>query len=243
MDQYVGWFFDPARLVGVDAIPTRLYEHIAISGAAVLIALLIGLPLGLWIGHTGRGAGLAINVANIGRAIPSYALMGMILPLSLGFSPEYGLWHIPILVAMVALAIPPVLVNTYAGLREVDRELIEGARGMGLTERQILTSVEMPLAIPVIVGGIRTASLQVIATATIGAIFGGPGLGRYIFDGLLNQDAARTAGGAVLVAALAVGVDLILSQVQRILTPRALRTTVRREPPEVSPVPVVSGAS
>jgi osmoprotectant transport system permease protein len=243
MDQYVGWFFDPARLAGPDAIPARLYEHIAISGAAVLIALLIGLPLGLWIGHTGRGAGLAINVANIGRAIPSYALMGMILPLSLGFSPEYGLWHIPIIVAMVALAIPPILVNTYAGLREVDRELIEGARGMGLTERQILTTVEMPLAIPVIVGGIRTASLQVIATATIGAIFGGPGLGRYIFDGLLNQDAARTAGGAVLVAALAVGVDLILSQVQRFLTPRALRTTVRREPPEVSPVPVASGAS
>ena len=238
MGQYIGWFFDPARLQGQDAIPARLSEHLVISGAAVAIALAIGLPIGLWIGHTGRGAGFAINVANIGRAIPSYALMGMILPLSLAFSPEYGLWQIPIIVAMVALAIPPILVNTYAGLREVDRELIEGARGMGLTERQILIDVEVPLAIPVIVGGIRTASLQVIATATIGAIFGGPGLGRYIFDGLLNQDPARTAGGAVLVAALAVAVDLILGQLQRLLTPRALRSAVRREPPEVSPTVV-----
>jgi osmoprotectant transport system permease protein len=235
MDQYIGWFLDPARLSGPDAIPTRLLEHVEISAAAVLAALLIGLPIGLWIGHTGRAAGAAINVANIGRAIPSYALMGMILPLSLSFSPEYGLWHIPILVAMTALAIPPILVNTYAGLREVDRDLVEGARGMGLTERQILLQVEVPLAIPVIVGGIRTASLQVIATATIGAIFGGPGLGRYIFDGLLNQDAPRTAGGAILVAALAVAVDLILGLGQRQLTPRALRSTTRREPPEVSP--------
>ncbi len=238
MQPYIDWFLDPARFTGVDAIQSRLYEHVLISGAAVIAALLIGLPLGLWIGHTGRGAGLAINIANIGRAIPSYALMGMILPLSLAFSPEYGLWHIPILLSMTALAVPPILVNTYAGLREVDRELLEGARGMGLTERQILLGVEIPLAIPVIVGGIRTASLQVIATATIGAIFGGPGLGRYIFDGLLNNDYPRAAGGAVLVAVLAVGVDLVLAQVQRFLTPRALRTTARREPPEVSPAPV-----
>jgi osmoprotectant transport system permease protein len=234
MPNVIGWFTDPANWTGADAVQARLFEHLEISLVSVLAALLIGLPIGLFIGHTGRGVTAAITVSNIGRAIPSYALMGMILPLSLAVTPDYGLWHIPLFVAMTALAIPPILVNAYAGLRSVDRDLIEAARGMGLRERQILAGVELPLAIPIIVGGIRTASLQVIATATIGAIFGGPGLGRYIIDGIANQDPARTASGAILVAALAITVDLGLSQVQRLITPRALRSaSIGREPPEV----------
>lgn len=229
MPDVVGWFLDPAHWAGADGIPQRVLEHLGISGASVLVAMAIGLPIGLWIGHTGRGAAAAINVANIGRAIPSYALMGMILPISLGISPDYGLWAIPLFVAMTALAIPPILVNAYAGVRDVDRELIEAARGMGLREGQILAGVEIPLAIPVILGGIRTASLQVIATVTIGAFFGGPALGDYIYYGLLNQDPARLTAGAILVAVLAVGVDLVLAGAQRLLTPRPLRRTA--EPP------------
>jgi len=243
MPTFLSWLIDPANWSGPEGIPTRLFEHLEISGSAVLVALIIGLPIGFWIGHTGRGATAAINVANIGRAIPSYALLGMILPISLGISPDYGLSVIPTFIAMTALATPPILVGAYAGLREVDRELIEAARGMGFREGQILTRVEIPLAAPVIVGGIRTASLQVIATATIGAILSGGGLGRYIFDGLANQDYDPVVAGALLVAALAIGVDIILAGVQRLMTPQPLRARARMpEPPEVPGEPPPTGA-
>ena len=243
MPGFVQWLVDPINWSGSDGIPTRLLEHLEISGSAVLVALLIGLPIGLAIGHTGRGATIAINIANIGRAIPSYALLGMILPVSLSINPELGLYVIPTFLAMTALAIPPILVGAYAGLREVDRDLIEAARGMGLRERQILLGIEVPLAAGVIVGGIRTASLQVIATATIGSILSGGGLGRYIFDGLLNQDYDRVVAGAVLVAALAVVVDILLAGVQRAITPRPLRTGARTpEPPDVPGEPPPTGA-
>ncbi len=242
MPDFLSWLLVPAHWAGPDGVPARTAEHLAISGSAVLVALVIGLPIGLYIGHTGRGATAAINIANIGRAIPSYALMGMILPISLAITPDYGLSIVPIFLSMTALAIPPILVNAYAGLREVDRDLIEAARGMGLRERQILAGIEIPLSLPVIVGGIRTATLQVIATATIGAILAGGGLGRYIFDGLLNEDYPRVVAGAVLVAVLAVGVDLLLAGVQWALTPRALRTSTRMPgPPEVPGEPPVRG--
>jgi osmoprotectant transport system permease protein len=143
----------------------------------------------------------------------------------LGYPAPFGLTFLPIFIAMTFLAIPPLLVSTYAGLRSVDRELLEAGRGMGLTERQILGRIEIPIASSIIVGGFRTATLQVIATATIGANRGGGGHGRYIFDGLNQGLAGRTSiyAGAIMVSALAIGVDLILAWVQRRLTPRALR--------------------
>ncbi len=183
MNEAIAWFTDPANWQGETGIPFRLLEHLAISGVSILVATLIALPIGLWIGHTGRGATVAINVANIGRAVPSYAVIVIILPFSLQLFPEYGLDLIPTFVAMVLLAIPPILVNAYAGLREVDRDLVESARGMGMRERQILSRVEVPLASPVMMGGFRTAVLNVIATATIGAVVGFGGLGRFILDG------------------------------------------------------------
>jgi osmoprotectant transport system permease protein len=236
MDKIAAFFTDQSQWTGETGIPNRLFEHLYISGSAILLALIIAIPLGLYIGHTNRGSSLAINLANIGRAIPSYAMMVIPLPLTLtlapilGYSPSFGLVFLPIFIAMTFLAIPPLLVSTYAGLRSVDRDLIEAGRGMGLSERQILARVEIPLASSIIVGGLRTATLQVIATATIGAILGGGGLGRFIFDGLLQGEAGYPFiyGGAILVAGLAIGVDLILAGVQRRLTPRALRTTRRR---------------
>jgi osmoprotectant transport system permease protein len=231
MDGVIAFFLDPANWQGDSGIPNRLLEHLVISGAGIIAATLIALPIGLYVGHTGRGAGLAINLANIGRAVPSYAMMVIPLPFTLllapviGYSPDFGLKFLPIFLAMTFLAIPPLLVSTYAGLRSVDRELIEAGRGMGLRERQILTGIELPLASSIVVGGFRTATLQVIATATIGAILAGGGLGRFIFDGL-NQGLAgypSIYAGAILVSALAIGVDLLLSIVQRRLTPRALR--------------------
>jgi len=223
MNEAIAWFGDPATWTGQTGIPWRLVEHLLISTVSVIAATLIALPIGLWIGHTGRYANVAINLANIGRAVPSYAVIVIILPISLALVPSLGLNVIPTFLAMVLLAIPPILVNAYAGLREVDRDLVEAARGMGLREREILTGVEVPLAAPVIVGGFRTAVLNVIATATIGAVLGFGGLGRFILDGRLKgtTGTGELIGGAILVAVLAVGVDLLLAVLQRRLARRA----------------------
>ena len=236
MGDIIGWFLDPAHLSGSGSIQQRLLEHILLCGASILVATVVGLPIGLYIGHTRRFANLAINIANIGRALPSYALVVMILPISLTISPEYGLDPIPTFVAMVLLAIPPILVGAYAGLRSVDADLIEAGRGMGLREGQILRRLELPLASPVIVGGFRTATLQVIATATIGAIVSGGGLGRFIVDGIHNQDYTTVVGGVILVASLAIGIDLVLALVQRRITPRGLQIERARrgQPPDVA---------
>lgn len=235
MGDIVGWFTDPAHWTGTEGIPQRLTEHVVLSAAAILTATLIGLPIGLYIGHTRRFVGLAINITNIGRALPSYALVVMILPLSLTLSPEYGLDPIPTFVSMTLLAVPAILIGAYAGLRSVDADLVEAGRGMGLRERQILTKLEIPIASSVIVGGFRTATLQVIATATIGAIVSGGGLGRYIVDGIHNQDYTKVLAGVILVASLAIGVDLLLALVQRRVTPRGLQSAraSREQPPEV----------
>jgi osmoprotectant transport system permease protein len=244
MTDVLAWFTNPATWAGETGIPIRLVEHIAISAVSILAATLIALPIGLWIGHTGRGATLAINLANIGRAVPSYAVIVIILPISLAFSSEYGLDLIPTFLAMVLLAIPPILVNTYAGLRQVDRDLVEAARGMGLREREILTGVEVPLAAPVITGGFRTAVLNVIATATIGAVVGFGGLGRYIIDGRAKGivGVGELIGGAILVTVLAVGVDLVLAWLQRVLARRAdPQLTDSRSLRELSEVPLPSG--
>jgi osmoprotectant transport system permease protein len=251
MGDVVDFFLNPATWTGTTGIPNRILEHLIISGLSILLATLIAVPLGLYIGHTNRGAGLAINLANIGRAIPSYAMMVIPLPFTLalapvlGYSPTFGLDFLPIFLAMTFLAIPPLLVSTYAGLRSVDRDLIEAGRGMGLREGQILGRIEIPIASSIIVGGFRTATLQVIATATIGAILSGGGLGRFIFDGL-NQGLAGRASifaGAILVAGLAIGVDLLLSWVQRRLTPRALRGMATRSRAPGRPVaPLASGS-
>jgi osmoprotectant transport system permease protein len=231
VEQLLSFLGDAANWQNETGIPNRLVEHIAISLLAVLTASLIALPLGFYIGHTGRLQLLGINIANIGRAIPSYAVMVMLLPVMLGlapvlgYDPRLGLRFLPIFLAMVLLAIPPILVAAYAGLQAVDRDLTESSRGMGLTEVQILTGVELPLALPVLIGGFRVALLQVIATATIGAFLAGGGLGRYIIDGIARRDDGMLYAGVVLVAVLAIGTDVGLSWLQRRLTPVGVRMT------------------
>lgn len=221
MDLLLGgfrWILDQAHWAGQDGIAARLLEHVSISAASVLVAILVALPIGLWIGHTGRLAFVAVNVANVGRAIPSYAVMAMIWPVSLQISPEYGLALIPTFTAMTLLAIPPILVNAWTGIREVDRDVVEAGRGMGLREREVLGRVEVPLAMPVILGGIRTAAVQVVATTTLGAVFGLGGLGRYLVDGIARREFDRLFAGVLLVAILAVLTELALGLVQRRLT-------------------------
>jgi osmoprotectant transport system permease protein len=219
----IQWLLDPANWSGPNGIPLRLAEQVGISALALLIAGAIALPIGVWIGHTGRGANLAVNLANIGRAIPSVAAIGIVLPITQAIDPQLGFRVYPTLIAMIILAIPPILVNAYAGVSGVDRELVEAARGMGFRERQILGRVEIPIALPVIGGGLRSAAVQVIATATLGALFGFGGLGVYLVDGVAQRDDGQLYGGVVLVAALALSAEGAFALVQRAFTSPGLR--------------------
>ena len=219
----IDWLLDPAHWSGPDGIPLRLGEQVGISAISLLIAAAIALPVGVWIGHTGRAATLAVNIANIGRAIPSLAAIGIIAPITQAFDPELGFKVYPTLFAMIILAIPPILVNTYAGVSGVDRELVEAARGVGFRERQILLRIEVPIALPVIAAGLRSATVQVIATATLGALFGFGGLGRYLVDGVAQNDNGQLFGGVFLVAALALLAEGGFALLQRALTSPGLR--------------------
>ena len=220
----VTWLADPANWSGSSGIPTRLLEHVEISALTLLIALVLALPLGLWIGHTDRGARLAVAAANFGRAVPTLAVMGIVAPFTTLIDPGLGFIVYPTVVAMVLLAVPPIMVNAYAGIHDVDRDLVEAARGIGYRERQILLGVELPIALPVVSGGIRSASVQVIATATLGALFGFGGLGRFLVDGIAQQDTGQTWGGVVLVALLVLTSEGLFALLQRRLISRGLRT-------------------
>jgi osmoprotectant transport system permease protein len=211
----VAWLSDPAHWQGSNGIPARLLEHLALSGVSLVLATLVALPLGLWIGHTGRYSWLVVTSANAWRALPSFAVIGLLVPFTTLLDPSLGFTLYPTLVAMVVLAGPPILVNAYQGIADVDDDLVEAARAMGMKERQILRGVEIPIALPVLATGIRSAAVQVIATATLGSAFGFGGLGRFIVLGDANQDNGELFGGVVLVAALALttlGLFLVLER-------------------------------
>jgi osmoprotectant transport system permease protein len=210
------WFVDPAHYQGSDAIQTRVLEHLAVSGLAVLVGVLVALPIGLYLGHTGRFGFFAVNVANIGRAIPSLAAIALAIPIAgtlLGVQNGLGFW--PTFFALIPLAVPPVLTNAYVALRNVDRDVIEAARGMGMSEGGILVRVEVPLALSLILAGIRTAAVNVVATATLGALVAFGGLGRYIVDGLALQEYDRLLAGALLVALVAIAVEVAFGRFER----------------------------
>lgn len=222
----LAWLTDPMHWAGPNGIPARLLEHAGWSVVALLIAIAIALPIGLWIGHTRRLTWLAINAANVWRALPSLAVIAIVLPITAAIDPQAGFKVYPTVVAMIVLAVPPILVNAQAGVTEVERDMVEAGRGQGMSEWQILARVELPLAVPVIVAGIRSAAIQVVATATLGALLGGPGLGRYLVEGFatfsLGGD-AQVVAGAVLVAGLVVAVEAAFAVTQYLLTPRGLR--------------------
>jgi osmoprotectant transport system permease protein len=194
----------------------RLLEHLEISAFSLVIALVIALPLALWLAHTGRGSFLAINASNVGRALPSLALIVIGLPWG-GLRPQ------TVIFALVLLGIPPIITNAYVGVREVDPDVVEAARGMGMRAFQVLRNVELPLAAPVIMAGIRTASVQIIATATLGALVATGGLGTFITQGLPVGDTASILTGALLVAVLAVAADAGFGALERAVTPTGVR--------------------
>jgi osmoprotectant transport system permease protein len=210
------WILQSAQWSGVDGIPTRLGQHLYYSGIALLLAVVIAVPLGMLIGHTNRGGFLVVNSANAARALPTVGVLLLVVTLA-------GIGFLPVLVPLVALAIPPILVNTYEGIRQVEPELVDASRCMGLRERQVLTSVEVPVALPLILLGVRTAAIQIVSTATIAAYVGLGGLGRYIFDGLARQEFQMVIGGAALVVALALLTELAFVGAHKLLVSAGVR--------------------
>jgi osmoprotectant transport system permease protein len=222
--QAFAWIFDPInyRTTALrTGIPDALAQHLILTGLSLAVSIVIAVPLGLYIGHTGRGRRVAIIASNVARAFPSLGLIAIFLllfPLFLGL--PYG--YAPDIVAFVLLGIPPLLAGVYAGIESVDRQTIDAARAIGMTEWQVLTQVEIPLGIQLLLGGLRSATLQILATVTIASLYGQISLGTYIASGLAQHDYVQMMAGAILVAALALIVDGLLALVQRFVVPRGV---------------------
>jgi osmoprotectant transport system permease protein len=217
--QAIEWLNDPLNWTNPGGIEERLVEHLRISAAAVLLGCLIAWPLGVWLGHVGRGGGLVVLVSNVTLAIPTLALLTLISLSAIGFGEP------AIILALTVFAIPPLLANAYTGLREVDPEVRDAARGMGLSGWQMLWRVELPLAVPYLAAGFRTAAVQVVATASLAALVAGGGLGQIISEGFgltLAVGGGQVIAGGILVAALALLVEGTFAMVERMVTPRAL---------------------
>lgn len=209
---------DPAHWdpINPGSIPNLIVSHLGYTALALLLGAIIALPVGLYIGHTGRGSFIAINAGNAGRSLPTLGLLMLMVTL-------LGLGLLPVLIALTVLVIPPILTSAYAGMRNLDHRVVDAARGMGMRPWQVLTRVELPMALPVMLSGFRNAALQVVATATVAAAVGLGGLGRLLIDGLAVNDYSRVLAGAIVVAALAVLVDLFLALIQRLIVSPGLK--------------------
>ena len=223
------WLTDGAHWTGQDGVLVRLGEHLQYSFIAVAIAALIAVPLGLVVGHTGRGRFLAVNLTGGLRAIPSLGLL-LLAYMWLGDKLSGDAAFLgPTYVVLVVLAAPPLLAGAYAGVEQVDPAARDAARGMGMTGTELLFKVELPCALPLILSGLRSAVLQVVATATLAAVVGLGGLGRFLLDGIATQDYGQTAGGALVVAVLALSLDLLLAALQRVVVSPGLTGKTARK--------------
>lgn len=215
--QAIQWILDPAHWGAVNfqaGIAEELGDHLWLSFLAVVFTALVALPIGLYIGHTGRGRGFAIVVANVVRAVPTLGLLSVLLLVSLTIPPAVFVF--------VLLGVPPLLAGAYAGLESVDRQTIDASRAMGMTEWQILRRVELPLAAPLILGGLRGATLQIVASVTLVSNFGVNSLGDFILGGLAANDYVQMTAGAILVTVLSLLIDGVLAVLQRVAAPRGV---------------------
>ena len=213
---------DPFNWTGPRGILFLAGQHLQIAGLAMLIGLVVALPPAVWLGHTRRGGGFLLGLSNISRAVPTLAILTIFAVTSIGFT----IWA-PV-IALAVFAVPPVLANTYVGFREVDRDVVEAARAMGMGERQVVLRAELPLALPLIMTGVRTAAVQVVATATLASLLGTGTLGTVIRSGFGRQDYGIVVAGALLVAALAVLTDLVLALAAWAVTPGERRVPLGR---------------
>lgn len=204
---------------GERGILARGWAQIWISLVALTISAAVAIPSAIWLSHHSRAPTLSVAMVNLSRAIPSFAIIALVFPFSIRYGFGLGFW--PTCVALVALGVPPMFTNTYAGIAETQRDLIEAASGIGMTGEQVLTKVELPAAVPLLMTGIRVSSVQIVATATLGALVGYECLGTYIVAGLARGSAGRAdvLVGALLVAVLALTIDLVLDRSERALTP------------------------
>lgn len=213
---------DPASWTGSGGIAALLVEQLLLTFTALLMAMVLGLPLALWLGHLGRGGFLAINISNIGRAVPTFALLALLVvapwPGTESFGP-YGRAGLATLIALTLFALPPIITNSYVAMREVAPDVREAAQGMGMTGRQQFWRVELPLGLPLVMSGLRLALVQVWATATIAALVAGPGLGQIITDGFYRSNYGKGIAGAVVVAVVALVLELSAALVQRAADP------------------------
>ncbi|GII25172.1 ABC transporter permease [Planosporangium mesophilum] len=220
-NQMINWLNDPLNWTNPDGIVTRLLEHLRLSFGAVLLACLVAWPIGIALGRRGRGGGLVVVLSNATQAIPVVALL-TILPLTaLGFGAR------PVIVALAVFAVPPLLATAYTGMREVDPDVRDAARGMGLSRWQLLRGVELPLAVPYLAAGLRTATVQVIATAALAALVNGGGLGMIVSAGFgigIAAGGGQILAGGLLIAGLALLAEALLAWVQRRVTPAARQT-------------------
>jgi osmoprotectant transport system permease protein len=215
------WFRDADHWHGDNGVPTLLGQHALLTLVSMLLATAIGLPVALWLGHRGRGGTFVVNLTNVGRAIPIVALLSL---LSLGvFGTEalgpFGRSGLATLITLALFALPPIVTNAYTGMVEVDRDMVEAARGMGMSDLGVLRRVELPLAMPLIVAGVRLAVVQVWATATIAALVAGPGLGRIIVHGYESFQTAEVVAGSLIVAVVALLLELSFAIVQKMMDP------------------------
>ncbi|KIF68634.1 ABC transporter permease [Streptomyces sp. AcH 505] len=226
------WLTTGANWSGQNGVWHRLGEHAYVSGVSMLLACLIALPLALWLGHIGKGGALAINISNVGRAIPVFAVLALFM-----ISPLRNSGFLPTIIALVLFTVPPLLTNAYVGMREVDRAVVESAKGMGMSGTQVFTRVELPLAYPLVMTGLRSAAVQVVATATIAAMVGQGGLGRIITAGFNTYNTAQVVAGAILVALLALLVEGTLLLLDRLIAPARPAASEAARPTAASPAP------
>lgn len=212
---------------GPGGIPARILEHLGYTFLSLLVAMIVAIPVGMYIGHTGKFAFLAINIGNASRALPTIGLLTLVVLLT-----TRSLW--PVVLVLALLAIPPILTTTYAGIQNVDKLVVDAAIGVGMTPRETLFKTKLPLALPVMFGGLRSGVLQLVSTATVAAYVGLGGLGRYILDGAPQNDYGKMAAGALLVALLAIVLDSLIAGVARLTISRGLRrtTSVQGKPGE-----------
>lgn len=215
LGQVAAWYTDPAQWSGRDTLPELVVATLVLAAISLAIALLIALPVGLYIGHTGRGAQAAVAIANIGRAVPSLGWMGIAYPITTGLFARAGNGLMPAVIALAALGIPPIVTNAYAGLREVDPDLREAGRGVGMTEMQLLSRVEVPVALPVIMAGVRSSAVAIVATTPLMSLVGADTLGDYIISGLNLSDEVQMFAAALLVVVAALATELLFAWLER----------------------------
>jgi osmoprotectant transport system permease protein len=212
--QTIDWFKDPANWTGIDGIPNRMWEHIQMSVLALVIAGVIAVPAAIYLAHKRLGGSFVVAAVNVGRSIPSLAVIAVALPITIWMGLGFGFW--PTILALLFLAIPPLFANAHAGISGVNPAIVDAANGMGMKDHQVMLRIELPLAMPVLIAGARIAAVAVVATATLGALVGWGGLGRYIIDGFATRNTAEVVAGGILVALLALATELGFTIAERV---------------------------